>query len=57
MKSTIATQRRSFIGSLMCLPVLLHTRWAGAKSLTPHQAIRQLCAGVFVSPNSSKDGR
>ena len=57
IKPTTSTQRRGFIVALMCLPALLHARKASATPLLPHQAIRQLCTGVFVSPNSRKDGR
>lgn len=57
MKSATVTSRRSFIVALMGLPALLHIRGASAKSLSPHQAIRELCAGVFVSPNSRNHER
>lgn len=57
MKSATVTSRRSVIVALMGLPALLYLRGASAKPLSPHQAIRHLCSGVFVPPNSRKDGR
>ena len=57
MKPQKSIQRRGFVVVLLSLPALLHARRASAKPLSPHQAIRQLCAGVFVSPHSGKGGR
>jgi hypothetical protein len=59
MKSVVSIRaRRALIGALVGLPWLLRGSLVSAQPLNllkPHQAIRHLCAGVFVSPGCQND--